>query len=241
MAWKREKSKWCNRPHNTNVCSGTASSVPGVPQHSTTRPEHHPAEHKTWIIHHSKLNINFLEMECKKQWAAGHLCLTWKATKHWDLRRQHPRFHRSAPERNMWFSYMGKHSFKFHVLFKEQRDYKVVDEALKNIFQGTEKTEDEDPSLFPRLMPTGNCSSPSSSSQKKGWKRPVSCIIKKWQVKTNKASKLTGQSRRNIIPGKADFYMRGKKVILSRSYRAVLQEIIKDSNWCQMVPTLCVT
>lgn len=117
------------------------------------------------------------------------------------------------------FGYMGKNSLNFICFLEKQENKKQLRKHLQTSCrgQGTDKQWKDIPTSS-KLMPIGKLPSSSSSSQKRGWKRPVSWGVKKWRVKTTKASRLTSQSRRIIILSTADCWMR-KKGVFPRSCR----------------------
>lgn len=114
-------------PHNVKGCSGTAKH-PASPVCTITaqRGQSTTPAAPQGTINGLSIKANWtlitLKLDAKYSGLLGAVPdIKRKVTKQWDVSRQHPGLHSSAPERNKWFGYMGKHSLNFIHFLENQR------------------------------------------------------------------------------------------------------------------------
>lgn len=142
-------------PHNVKGCSGTAKH-PASPVCTITaqRGQSTTPAAPQGTINGLSIKANWtlitLKLDAKYSGLLGTVPdIKRKVTKQWDVSRQHPGLHSSAPERNMWFGYMGKHSLNFVHFLEKQKTTNQLRKHLQTSSskQGTGKTEERDPCL----------------------------------------------------------------------------------------------
>lgn len=192
---------------HTEGCSGTAKHPPSpvctiMAQQSQSTTPAAPQGMINGLFIRANWTLITLKLHAK---CSGHLGtvlgIKRKFTKQWDASRQQPTPQFSSS--NMWFGYMGKHSLNFIQFLEKQETPEQPRKHLQTSSrgQGTDKAEERDPSLS-KTHAHGKAFFFLQQQPEEGLEKAN--FMGNQQVKTNKASRLTGQSRRNIILSTAD-------------------------------------